>query len=60
MQSTRRSPEKWIFQETEFVNFIASDTMSVFDNITENNCPVGNFIKHNDHIKLHRQIAKNI
>ena len=41
-------------------DFIANDTISVFDNITEKNCHGNNFIKYNNHILLHRQITTNL
>ena len=53
--STKRSPRKRILQEDGYVNFIANDTASVFNNITEKNSLVGNsFIRWCSHCCVDR------
>ena len=58
ISSTRRSPRKLIFQEVEYADFTGNDTVSIFNNIPEKNCPVGNtFIRYDDQNVLCRQIT---
>ena len=42
--SIQKITKERIFQEDEQANFIANDTTSVLDNITEKKCPVDNNI----------------
>ena len=52
---------KWIFQEDEYADFIVSDTISVLNNITEKNDPVGNtFMRYDHHIVLRSQIKNKL
>ena len=57
--STRKSPRKRIFQEDEYADFTANDTIGAFNNIPEKKYPVGEtFLRYDDHNVWQRHITK--
>ena len=53
--TTKRSSRKRIFQEEEHLDFIANDTISLFNNVIEKNCPGDNILIRCDNYFMQRK-----